>query len=97
MEVKKYSIYNQTRDASVSAGVTAVNSTLDPLCALRVMVEGLSGGTETGLWLTHITVVPMAPRMAPFDLIYLDKDNRVVECAELLPSAEMPRFISQPR
>ena len=92
MEVKKYSIYNQTRDASVSAGVTAVNSTLDPLCALRVMVEGLSGGTETGLWLTHITVVPMAPRMAPFDLIYLDKDNRVVECAELLPSAEMPRF-----
>jgi hypothetical protein len=92
MEAKLYAIYNQTRQASVSEGVTAVNSMLEPLAALRVMVEGLSDGSETGLWLTHVTVVPMAPRMAPFDLIYLDKDNRVVERAELLPTTEMPRF-----
>src|ERR1700727_656260 len=41
MEAKKYTIQNQTRDTPVSTGVTAINSTLEPLAALRGMVEGL--------------------------------------------------------
>src|ERR1700721_1698994 len=41
MEAKKYTIQNQARDTPVSTGVTAINSTLEPLAALRVMVEGV--------------------------------------------------------
>lgn len=92
MEANRYRIYNQTRETPVGAGVTAVNSACEPLTALRVMVEGLGAGEETGLWLTKVTVIPMVPRISPFDLVYLDADNRVVECVKLLPSTEIPRF-----
>ncbi len=92
MEAKKYTIYNKTRDTSVTSGATAVDSTREPLTALRVMVEGLGSENESGLWLTHITVIPMVPRISPFDLVYLDKDNRVLQRAELLPASEIPRF-----
>jgi hypothetical protein len=92
MEAKKYTIQNQARDTAVSTGVTAINSTLEPLAALRVMVEGLESDNEAGLWLTHVTVIPMVPRISPFDLVYLDKEDRVVERVELLPSSEIPRF-----
>ena len=92
MEAKKYTIRNQARETTVSTGVTAINSTLEPLAALRVMVEGLESDNETGLWLTHVTVIPMVPRISPFDLVYLDKDDRVVERVELLPASEIPRF-----
>ncbi len=92
MEERKYIIHNQARGTSVGTGVTAINSSLEPLAALRVMVEGLESDNEAGLWLTHVTVLPMVPRMSPFDLVYLDKDDRVVERAELLPTSEIPRF-----
>lgn len=92
MEVNRYKIQNTTRETSVSSGVTVVNSAREPLTALRVMVEGLGSGEETGLWLTQVTVIPMVPRISPFDLVYLDADHRVVERVELLPSSQIPRF-----
>jgi hypothetical protein len=92
MEAKRYRIQNQAKDTSVSQGVAVINSALEPLAALRVMVEGLESGNEAGLWLTHVTVIPMVPRISPFDLVYLDKDDRVVEQVELLPASEIPRF-----
>jgi hypothetical protein len=94
MATKEYSIYNKTRESSVSTGVTAINSAREPLTALRVMVEGLGSENETGLWLTHVTSFPMVPRLSPFDLVYLDKNHCVVERFELLPAAEVPRFKS---
>jgi PilZ domain len=92
MEAKEYTIYNKTRERPITTGVTIVNSTREPLTALRVMVEGLGSDNDAGLWLTHITGLPMVPRLSPFDLVYLDKDHCVVERAELLPASEMPRF-----
>jgi hypothetical protein len=94
MAAKEYSIYNKTRESSVTSSVTVINSAREPLAALRVMVEGLGSDNTTGLWLTHVTSFPMVPRLSPFDLIYLDKNNCVVERFELLPVSEMPRFKS---
>ncbi len=92
MEATRFKIENKTRGTAVSAGVTLVNSAREPLTALRVMVEGLGDGEETGLWLTQVTVLPMVPRISPFDLVYLDADHCVVQRAQLLPATEMPRF-----
>jgi hypothetical protein len=39
-----------------------------------------------------VTVIPMVPRISPFDLVYLDREHRVVERVELLPATEIPRF-----
>ena len=94
MAAREYSIYNKTRENSVGDGVPVIHSAMEPLTALRVMIEGLGSNNEAGLWLTHITSFPMVPRLSPFDLVYLDKNFCVVDRYELLPVAEMPRFKS---
>ena len=94
MAAKEYSIYNKTRENSVRDGVPVIHSAMEPLTALRAMIEGLGSDNEAGLWLTHITSFPMVPRLSPFDLVYLNESFCVVDRFELLPAAEMPRFKS---
>lgn len=92
MEARKYSISNKTRQSYLSPRVKVVDSTFEPLTVLRVLVEGLARNDDGGLWLTHVTGIPVVPRISPFDLVYLDKDNRVIEAVELLPAADPPPF-----
>lgn len=73
-------------------GVTVIDTTLEPLTVLRVMIEGLALNAETGLWLTPLNEIPKVPRLSPFDLIYLDGDCRVIQGAELLPGVDFPGF-----
>ena len=92
MAARKYCIHNKTRDKSVSSGVNVINATLEPLAILKVLVEGLAANETTGIWLTNMVGIPMVPRISPFDLVYLDKDHRVVKGVELLPSSDFPLF-----
>jgi hypothetical protein len=92
MAARKYCIHNKTRDKSISSGVNVINATLEPLAILKVLVEGLAANETTGIWLTNMVGIPMVPRISPFDLVYLDKDYRVVKGVELLPSSEFPLF-----
>lgn len=92
MEARKYCVYNIAKESTLSAGVTVIDTTLEPLKVLRVMIEGLAKNTDTGLWLTPLNEIPKVPRLAPFDLVYLDKDRRVIRGAELLPGIEFPAF-----
>ena len=92
MDTKKFRFVNKTRDHALSQAVTLVDSTFEPLTVLRVMVEGLAHNEAAGLWLTRISDLPSVPRLAPFDIIYLDKNQQIVEASELLPAARLPRF-----
>jgi hypothetical protein len=92
MAARKYCIHNKTRDKSISSGVKVINSTFEPLAILKVLIEGLAANETTGIWLTNMVGIPMVPRISPFDLIYLDKDHRVVKGVGLLPSGEFPPF-----
>ena len=92
MDTKKFRFVNKTRDHALSQAVTLVDSTFEPLTVLRVMVEGLAHNEAAGLWLTRISDLPSVPRLAPFDIIYLDKNQQIVEATELLPAARLPRF-----
>src|SRR5579862_4135904 len=92
MEARKYCVYNRAKESTLSAGVTVIDTTLEPLKVLKVMIEGLAKNTETGLWLTPLNEIPRVPRLAPFDLVYLDKDQKVIQGAELLPGIEFPAF-----
>jgi hypothetical protein len=88
MEPRKYVAYNQTRDTLLSSSVTSVNAGLEPLKVLKVLIEGLPANSRTGLWLTNFKGVPVARTLSPFDLLYLDKDNRVVHGVELSKDGE---------
>src|SRR5450631_1008078 len=92
METKEYSVYNKTKESFLISGVTVIDTTLEPLKVLRVLIEGLALNAETGLWLTPLASIPMVPRLSPFDLVYLDKEYRVVEGQELLPGVDFPPF-----
>ena len=92
MATRKHSVYNESRESYLSSGVSVIDTTLEPLKVLRVMIEGLVLNSETGLWLTPLNGIPKVPRLSPFDLIYLDADNRVVHGAELLPGVDFPGF-----
>ncbi len=92
MAASKYCIHNRTRDKSISSGVNVINATREPLAILKVLIEGLAANETTGIWLTNMVGIPMVPRISPFDLVYLDKDYRVVKGVALLPSGEFPPF-----
>jgi len=94
MDTKKFRILNKAKDRSLSQEALLVDSTFEPLTVLRVMIEGLAHNETAGLWLTKISNLPAVPRISPFDIIYLDKDHKVVEATELLPATPMPRFKS---
>ena len=92
MGTRKYFVYNEARESFLSECVTVIDTSLEPLKLLRVMVEGLALNASTGLWLTPLTEIPKVPRLSPFDLIYLDADGRVMQGAELLPGVDFPAF-----
>ncbi len=92
MEAQKQRVENGTRKSSVSAGVNVVDATFEHLTVLRVLIEGLAGKEAEGFWLKNLHGIPMVPRISPLDLMYLDKEHRVLEVAELLPAGEFPQF-----
>ena len=96
MEPRKYVAYNQTRDSILSSSVTSVNAGLEPLKVLKVLIEGLPANSRTGLWLTNFKGVPVARTLSPFDLVYLDKDNRVAQGVELSKDGEFAPSKGQP-
>ncbi|MGA9462362.1 MAG: hypothetical protein WBV28_06205, partial [Terracidiphilus sp.] len=96
MDAKKYIVYNKARESFLSSSVTSVNAALEPLKVLKVLIEGLPANARTGLWLTNFKGVPVARTLSPFDLVYLDKDLRIVHSVELSKDGEFASFKSQP-
>lgn len=88
MDPKKFAVRNENRDSNLSPSVTSVNAALEPLKVLKVLIEGLPPNSRTGLWLTNFKGVPVARTLSPFDLIYLDKDQRVIHGIELSKDGE---------
>jgi hypothetical protein len=96
MESQKYIAHNNTRNSLLSSSVTPVNASLEPLKVLKVLIEGLPENAKAGLWLTNFKGVPVSRTLSPFDLIYLDKDFRVVHSIELSRDGEFAPFKGQP-
>jgi hypothetical protein len=95
METRVFCVYNLARGVFLSSKVTAADGVNEPLKILKVLVSGLGLDTETGLWICPLSAIPSVPRLFPFDLLYLDHDQRVVESAEIVPGAEFPRYRSE--
>ncbi len=96
MESRKFAVYNQTKQSTLSPSVTSVNAALEPLKVLKVLIEGLPAHSRTGLWLTNFKGVPVARTLSPFDLVYLDKENRVLHAVELSKDGEFAPFRGKP-
>jgi hypothetical protein len=95
METKIYCAYNVSRDRHLSPKVAVVDKTDQPLTVMRLLVEGLGLKGDTSLWLAPLQGTPQLVRPFPFDLVYLDKNLRVVRAAELLPEVQFPEMAAE--
>jgi hypothetical protein len=92
MDTKVFCVYNLARGVFLSSKVTAADGVNDPLKILKVLVSGLGLDKESGLWICPLSAIPSVPRLFPFDMIYLDGDQRVVEAVEIVPGASLPPY-----
>ena len=92
MDTRVFCVYNLARGVFLSSKVTAADGVNEPLKILKVLVSGLGLDKESGLWICPLSAIPAVPRLFPFDLLYLDRDQRVIESEEIVPGAEFPRY-----
>jgi hypothetical protein len=85
-----FCVYNLDRGVSLNSKVSLADCANQPLKILRIIVSGIALDAESGLWLKPLYGPPAVPRIFPFDLLYLDKDQRVLEAVEVFPEVELP-------
>ena len=90
METRRYKAYNSTRGTVLNSKLAVANRELEPLKFLELLIGGLGLDAESGLWLKPLAGTPQVPRVFPFDLVYLDRNERVIESAEIFPSSDFP-------
>lgn len=92
MDTRVFCAYNLARGVFLSSKLTVAENANQPLKMLNVLVSGLALDGESGFWLTPLNGPPAIPKLFPFDLVYLDKDHRVVGTAEVAPGVEFPAY-----
>ena len=92
MENRVFSAYNLARGVPLNSKLKVADSGDQPLKLLNTVITGMGMDSTAALWLTPLHSIPAVPRVFPFDLIYLDKDYRVLETAEMGPGVDFPAF-----
>ena len=92
MDSRVFCVYNLARGVFLSSKVTSADGVNEPLKILKVLVSGLGLDTESGLWICPLSAIPAVPRLFPFDLLYLDRNQRVVDLVEIVPGGEFPPY-----
>jgi hypothetical protein len=92
MGPKKRRVYNRAREGSLSLDVVVVDTTAEPL---KKLIEDLAIEGGIGIWLTPYRGIPSAPGLPPFDVLYLDEDQRVAQEVESYPSPDVKPLNAQ--
>jgi uncharacterized membrane protein (UPF0127 family) len=87
METQKYCVYNQTSESFLSLSVTLGDNTFD---RLKGLLSRGSVNADEGSWISGKKGWKALGLFGRRDLIYLDKDNRVVDVIEALPRFQAP-------
>ena len=83
MERRTYCVYNETRECFLGLRVTAADTTF---ARLRGLIGRLKLKSDEGIWVVPSSGVHTLGVLFPLDLIYLDKDHRVLHIIEHFPS-----------
>lgn len=83
MELRMFCAYNQTRECFLGLEVTAGDFSYEALSR----AGALTIKPNEGLWLCPFRGIPEFDVPGPMDLIYLNKDCRVIDLMESFPSA----------
>ena len=83
MESRNHCAYNQTRECFLGLEVAVANFSLS---SLNDRIARLALKSGEGLWLTPFRGIPETELRVPLDLIYLDRDCRVIDMVESFPA-----------
>ena len=95
MDKNPDAVYNLTRRKLLNDKLTVSDCASQPLKMLSLVVSGPGLDSESALWLYPLHAAPGLPRVFPFDLLYLDKDYRVLEIAAIGPGIAFPSYRSE--
>ena len=82
MESRKLCAYNQTRECFLGLEVDSADLSL---AKLKDRITSLALKSGEGLWLSPFRGLPEWGIRVPLDLLYLDKDCRVIDVVESYP------------
>ena len=82
MESRKLCAYNQTRECFLGLEVDSADLSL---AKLKDRISSLALKSGEGLWLSPFRGLPEWGIRVPLDLLYLDKDCRVIDVVESYP------------
>lgn len=91
METHLCCAHNASNGSSISSRIAVADLAIQPLKALKMLMDGLATDGTTGLWLRSLLGPPLMMHLFPFDFVYLDADQRVIEAVELFPNMPFPR------
>jgi len=89
IRTSKVCICNLTRKSLVSSDMSVVDTMTEPL---KAHVDDLSHVPSSGLWVTPFRGLPLGHELSRFDVIFLDDNCRIAECAEQFAVAESGSF-----
>ena len=82
MDRRTYCVYNATRECFLSLSVTAADTMF---ARLRGLIGKLKLKSNEGIWVVPSKAIHTLGVLFPIDLIYLDKDLRVIHVVEHFP------------
>jgi hypothetical protein len=85
----KVCICNLTRRSMISLDMSVVDTVVEPL---KTLVDDLSHVPSSGFWLTPFRGLPLTNGLERFDVIFLDDNYKIAECAEHFAVAESGSF-----
>src|SRR5580698_7012400 len=93
MESRKLCAYNQTRECFLGLEVDGADLSL---AKLKDRIASLTLKSGEGLWLSPFRGLPEWGIRVPLDLLYLDKDGRVIDVVESYPVFRASSTMTQP-
>jgi hypothetical protein len=90
----RFRVYNRARENFLSIEVTVVDTTTQPL---KKLIQDLAVKIDSGLWLKPYRGIPAIPGLlAPFDLVYLDAEHRILQEVESYPNPSVRPLKAEP-
>ncbi len=90
MDSRTTCAFNLTRDAALSLNVTAANPSHEHLKIIEFLIDGLGSGSDAALLLTPLSGTPKVPRLFACEVVFLDRDLRVVLAMDSASRVDFP-------
>jgi len=95
MDPASFCVYNVTRNTLLSERVVSVSEPQTPSELLALVMNGPGRDAHCCIRLTNVSATPDIPRMFAFDVVYLDSEQRIVQCTDVGPGTPFPALTAQ--